>query len=99
MSEIEQLQKQLELNIFEIAAKNKEIKKLKEELEKIKEPGGLKKLEDENKKLKELNAKDQKEIDNLLNQIFDMQSNVSKQMEEIRLLTEENKKLKTDIFN
>ena len=99
MSEIEQLQKQLELNIFEIAAKNKEIKKLKEELEKIKEPGGLKKLEEENKKLKELNAKDQKEIDNLLNQIFDMQSNVSKQMEEIRLLTEENKKLKTDIFN
>ena len=99
MSEIDQLQKQLELNIFEIAAKNKEIKKLKEELEKIKEPGGLKKLEEENKKLKELNAKDQKEIDNLLNQIFDMQSNVSKQMEEIRLLTEENKKLKSTVFN
>ena len=99
MVEIEQLQKQLELNIFEIAAKNKEIKKLKEELEKIKEPGGLKKLEEENKKLKELNAKDQKEIDNLLNQIFDMQSNVSKQMEEIRLLTEENKKLKSTVFN
>ena len=52
-------------------------------------------MEDENKKLKELNAKDQKEIDNLLNQIFDIQTNVSKQMEEIRLLTEENKKLKS----
>ena len=95
MSELEKLQKQLEINIFEIASKNKEIKRLKDELEKIKEPGGLKKLEDENKKLKELNAKDQKEIDNLLNQIFDIQTNVSKQMEEIRLLTEENKKLKS----
>ena len=95
MSELEKLQKQLEINIFEIASKNKEIKRLKDELEKIKEPGGLKKLEDENKKLKDLNAKDQKEIDNLLNQIFDIQTNVSKQMEEIRLLTEENKKLKS----
>ena len=95
MSELEKLQKQLEVNIFEIASKNKEIKRLKDELEKIKEPGGLKKLEDENKRLKELNAKDQKEIDNLLNQIFDIQTNVSKQMEEIRLLNEENKKLKS----
>ena len=38
--------------------------------------------------------KDQKEIDGLLEKIFDLQTTLSKQAEEIRVLTEENKKLK-----
>ena len=92
--EIENLQKKLDENIFAIAAKNKEIKRLKEELEKSNEPNGFKNLEEENKKLKALNEKDQKEIDSLLEKIFDLQSTLSKQAEEIRVLTEENQKLK-----
>ena len=92
--EIESLQKKLEENIFAIAAKNKEIKRLKEEVEKSNDPNGLKKLEEENKRLKSLNEQDQKEIDQLLEKIFDLQTTLSKQAEEIRVLTEENKKLK-----
>ena len=92
--EIEDLQRKLEENIFALAAKNKEIKRLKEEINKSKDPNGLQKLEEENKKLKELNEKDQKEIDGLLEKIFDLQTTLSKQAEEIRVLTEENKKLK-----
>ena len=92
--EIENLQKKLEENIFAIAAKNREIKRLKEELEKSKDQNGLQKLEQENKKLKALNENDQKEIDSLLEKIFDLQTTLSKQAEEIRVLTEENQKLK-----
>ena len=92
--EIEDLQRKLEENLFALAAKNKEIKRLKEEINKSKEPNGLQKLEEENKKLKDLNEKDQKEIDDLLEKIFDLQTTLSKQAEEIRVLTEENKKLK-----
>ena len=92
--EIENLQKKLEENIFAIAAKKREIKRLKEELEKSKDPNGLKNLEEENKKLKALNENDQKEIDSLLEKIFDLQTTLSKQAEEIRVLTEENQKLK-----
>ena len=92
--EIENLQKKLDENIFAIAAKNKEIKRLKEELKTSNEPNGFKNLEEENKKLKALNEKDQKEIDSLLEKIFDLQSTLSKQAEEIRVLTEENQKLK-----
>lgn len=94
MSSVEELGKELEIKLFEIASKNKEIKKLKEELEKLKEPNGLKKLEETSQKLKELTKKDQKEIDDLLNQIFEMQTKVSKQTEDMRLLKEENEKLK-----
>ncbi len=88
--EIENLQKKLEENIFALAGKNKEIKRLKEEIEKSKDP----QLREKNKKLKELNEKDQKEIDGLLEKIFNLQTTLSKQAEEIRLLKEENKKLK-----
>ena len=93
--EIESLQKKLEENIFAIASKNKEIKRLKEEIERSKDPNGLKKLQDDNQKLKAQNEKDQKEIDGLLEKIFDLQTTLSKQAEEIRVLTEENKKLKS----
>ena len=63
-------------------------------MENSKDPNGLKHLEEENKRLKSLNEKDQKEIDELLEKIFDLQTILSKQAEEIRILTEENKKLK-----
>ncbi len=92
--DIENLQKKLEENIFAIAAKNKEIKRLKEEVEKSKDPNSLKNLEEENKRLKSINENDRKEIDGLLEKIFDLQTTLSKQAEEIRILTEENKKLK-----
>ena len=88
------LQKKLEENILALAAKNKEIKRLKEEIKNSKDPKGYDKLEEENKNLKALNEKDQKEINELLEKIFDLQTNLSKQNEEIRVLTEENKKLK-----
>ena len=94
-NEVLYLQKKLEENILSLAAKNKEIKRLKEEIEKSKDPSGFDKLEEENKNLKALNEKDQKEINELLEKIFDLQTNLSKQNEEIRVLTEENKKLKS----
>ncbi len=93
-NEIDDLQRKLEENIFALAGKNKEIKRLKEEIEKSKDPNGLKKLQEENEKLKQLNEEDQKEINTLLEKIFDLQTTLSKQAEEIRVLTEENKKLK-----
>ena len=87
-------QKKLEENLLTLAAKNQEIKGLKEEIEKSKDSNRFEKLEEENKSLKALNEKDQKEINDLLEKIFDLQTNLSKQNEEIRVLTEENKKLK-----
>ena len=89
------LQKKLEENILALAAKNKEIKRLKEEIDKSKNLRDVSKLEEENRNLKSLNERDQKEINQLLEQIFDLQTNLSKQNEEIRVLTEENKKLKS----
>ena len=94
-NEILYLQKKLEENILALAAKNKEIKRLKEEIEKSKNLRDVSKLEEENRNLKSLNERDQKEINQLLEQIFDLQTNLSKQNEEIRVLTEENKKLKS----
>ncbi len=94
-NEILYLQKKLEENILALAAKNKEIKRLKEEIDKSKNLRDISKLEEENKNLKSLNERDQKEINQLLEQIFDLQTNLSKQNEEIRVLTEENKKLKS----
>ena len=94
-NEVLLLQKKLEENILTLAAKNKEIKRLKEEIEKSKNLRDYSKLEEENKNLKSLNEKDQKEINELLEKIFDLQTNLSKQNEEIRVLTEENKKLKS----
>ena len=88
------LQKKLEKNILALAAKNKEIKRLKEEINKSKDPNRFDKLEEENNSLKRANERDQKEINELLEKIFDLQTNLSKQNEEIRVLTEENKKLK-----
>ena len=88
------LQKKLEENILALAAKNKEIKRLKEEIQKSNNLRDYDKLEEENKNLKQLNERDQKEINELLEKIFDLQTNLSKQNEEIRVLTEENKKLK-----
>ena len=93
--EVLYLQKKLEENILTLAAKNKEIKRLKEEIEKSKNLRDYSKLEEENRNLKSLNEKDQKEINELLEKIFDLQTNLSKQNEEIRVLTEENKKLKS----
>ena len=93
--EVFYLQKKLEENILTLAAKNKEIKRLKEEIEKSKNLRDYSKLEEENRNLKSLNEKDQKEINELLEKIFDLQTNLSKQNEEIRVLTEENKKLKS----
>ena len=89
------LQKKLEENILALAAKNKEIKRLKEEIQKSNNLRDYDKLEEENKNLKQLNERDQKEINQLLEKIFDLQTNLSKQNEEIRVLTEENKKLKS----
>ena len=89
------LQKKLEENILALAAKNKEIKRLKEEIQKSNNLRDYDKLEEENKNLKQLNERDQKEINELLEKIFDLQTNLSKQNEEIRVLTEENKKLKS----
>jgi len=94
-NEILYLQKKLEENILALAAKNKEIKRLKEEIEKSQNLRDVSKLEEENRNLKSLNERDQKEINQLLEQIFDLQTNLSKQNEEIRVLTEENKKLKS----
>ena len=93
-NEVLYLQKKLEENILELAKKNKEINRLKEEIEKSKDSNRFDKLEEENQKLKNLNEQDQKEINELLEKIFDLQTNLSKQNEEIRVLTEENKKLK-----
>ncbi len=93
-NEVLQLQKKLEENILELAKKNKEINRLKEEIEKSKDSNRFDKLEEENQKLKSLNEQDQKEINELLEKIFDLQTNLSKQNEEIRVLTEENKKLR-----
>ena len=94
-NEILYLQIKLEENILALAAKNKEIKRLKEEIDKSKNLRDVSKLEEENKNLKSLNERDQKEINQLLEQIFDLQTNLSKHNEEIRVLTEENKKLKS----
>lgn len=94
-NEILYLQKKLEENILSLAAKNKEIQRLKEEIEKSKNLRDSSKLEEENRNLKSLNEKDQKEINELLEKIFELQTNLSKQNEEIRVLTEENKKLKS----
>ena len=94
-NEILYLQKKLEENILALAAKNKEIKRLKEEIDKSKNLRDVSKLEEENRNLKSLNERDQKEINQLLEQIFELQTNLSKQNEEIRVLTEENKKLKS----
>ena len=93
-NEILYLQKKLEENILALAAKNKEIERLKEEINKSKDPNRFDKLEEENNSLKRANERDQKEINELLEKIFDLQTNLSKQNEEIRVLTEENKKLK-----
>ena len=92
VKEIGIMKKKLQENIFAIAGKKKEIKRLKEEIEKLKDP----QLRENNKKLKDLNEKEQKEIDGLLEKIFNLQTSLSKQNEEIRLLTEDNKKLKKD---
>ena len=94
-NEVLNLQKKLEENILALAAKNKEIKRLKEEIQKSKNLPDFDKLQEENRNLKSLNEKDQKEINGLLEKIFDMQTQLSKQNEEIRILTEENKKLKS----
>ncbi len=94
-NEVLNLQKILEKNIFTLAQKNKEIKSLKEEIQKSKNLPDYEKLQQENSNLKSLNEKDQKEINGLLEKIFDMQTQLSKQNEEIRILTEENKKLKS----
>ena len=89
------LQKKLEENIMELGKKNKEIERLKEEINKSKGQNPFDKLEQENNDLKKLNEQDQKEINELLEKIFDLQTNLSKQNEESRVLTEENKKLKS----
>ena len=94
-NEVLNLQKKLEENILALAAKNKEIKRLKEEIQKSKNLPDFDKLKEENRNLKRLNEKDKKEINGLLEKIFDMQTHLSKQNEEIRILTEENKKLKS----
>ncbi len=94
-NEVLNLQKILEKNIFTLAQKNQEIKRLKEEIQKSKNLPDYEKLQQENSNLKSLNEKDQKEINGLLEKIFDMQTQLSKQNEEIRILTEENKKLKS----
>ena len=94
-NEVLNLQKILEKNILTLAQKNKEIKRLKEEIQKSKNLPDYEKLQQENSNLKSLNEKDQKEINGLLEKIFDMQTQLSKQNEEIRILTEENKKLKS----
>ena len=94
-NEVLNLQKILEKNIFTLAQKNKEIKSFKEEIQISKNLPDYEKLQQENSNLKSLNEKDQKEINGLLEKIFDMQTQLSKQNEEIRILTEENKKLKS----
>ena len=68
-NEILYLQKKLEENILALAAKNKEIKRLKEEIEKSKNLRDVSKLEEENRNLKSLNERDQKEINQLLETI------------------------------
>ncbi len=88
------LEKKLEENLMTLARKNMEIKRLKEEINKSKDSNRFDKLEEENNNLKKLNERDQKEINELLEKIFDLQTSLSKQNEEIRVLTEENKKLK-----
>ena len=93
-NEILYLQIKLEKNILALTAKNKEIERLKEEINKSKDQNRFDKLEEENNSLKRANERDQKEINELLEKIFDLQTNLSKQNEEIRVLTEENKKLK-----
>ena len=50
-NEILYLQKKLEENILALAAKNKEIKRLKEEIDKSKNLRDISKLEEENKNL------------------------------------------------
>ena len=62
--EIETLQRKLEENIFAIAAKNREIKRLKEEIEKSKDPNGLKNLEENNNNIKENNEEQNAIINN-----------------------------------
>ena len=89
------LEKKLEENLMTLARKNMEIKRLKEEINKSKDSNRFDKLEEENNNLKKLNERDQKEINELLEKIFDLQTSLSKQNEEIRVLTEENKKLKS----
>ena len=88
------LEKKLEENLMTLARKNMEINRLKEEINKSKDSNRFDKLEEENNNLKKLNERDQKEINELLEKIFDLQTSLSKQNEEIRVLTEENKKLK-----
>ena len=89
------LEKKLEENLMTLARKNMEINRLKEEINKSKDSNRFDKLEEENNNLKKLNERDQKEINELLEKIFDLQTSLSKQNEEIRVLTEENKKLKS----
>ena len=88
------IEKKLEENLMTLASKTMEINRLKEEINKSKDSNRFDKLEEENNNLKKLNERDQKEINELLEKIFDLQTSLSKQNEEIRVLTEENKKLK-----
>ena len=65
-NEVLNLQKKLEENILALADKNKDIKRLKEEIQKSKNLPDFDKLQEENRNLKSLNEKDQKEINNLI---------------------------------
>ena len=93
--EIENLQKKLEENISAVAAKNDEIKRLKEEIEKSKDPNSLKQLQEENQRLKNLNEKDLQQIDNLSKIINKFQETLSNQAKEINSLKKEYETLKS----
>ena len=92
--EIEQMERKLQENILAIYEKKKEIKRLKEAYGQSNGGRAVKKLEDDNQKLKKITKDEEKEINGLIEKIFDLQAKLSKQAEEIRVLTEENKKLK-----
>ena len=92
--EIEQMERKLQENILAIIEKKKEIKRLKEASGQSSGGRAVKKLEDDNQKLKKITQDEEKEINGLIEKIFDLQAKLSKQAEEIRVLTEENKKLK-----
>ena len=93
--EIENLQKKLEENISAVAAKNDEIKRLREEIEKSKDPNSLKQLQEENQRLKNLNEKDLQQIDNLSKIINKFQETLSNQAKEINSLKKEYETLKS----
>ena len=93
--EIENLQKKLEENISAVAAKNDEIKRLREEIEKSKDPNSLKQLQEENQRLKNLNEKDLQQIDNLSKIINKFQETLSNKAKEINSLKKENETLKS----